>query len=167
MVLIKRGVSLNQASYQLWVDNGKNNCHAGKNQSYCCNCYCRGALTPQPDGNLQKKTRTTSFRLRAKPMSLRLSNTILFLIFDICWWFKDWNSKCWIYINQLESLDDFRKRSYENISFCHENFVVVLKGHKEIVKPSFQECLDKKGKNYPSNSDSYENLSVCDQTCPS
>lgn len=45
--------------------------------------------------------------------------------------------------------------------------MVVLKGPKEIVKASVQECLDKKGKNDPSNSDSYENLSVCDQTCPS
>ena len=90
MVLIKRGVSLNQASYQLWVDEQWNNCHAGKNQSYCCNCYCRGALTPQPDGNLQKKTRTKSFRA--------LGETNVFAPFQhysfpnfcswmSCWWF--------------------------------------------------------------------------------
>ena len=75
-------------------------------------------------------------------------------------------------------MDTFRKHSFKKIRFLSLRIfavvqvksiflVVVLKRPKEIVNASVQECLDKKGKNDPSNSDSYENLSVCDQTCPS
>ena len=50
---------------------------------------------------------------------------------------------------------------FHNENFCIQLlsiFVVTLEGPKKTVKASVQECLDKKGKNDPSNSDSYENL---------
>jgi len=63
-------------------------------------------------------------------------------------------------------LEACQKYSFKNIGFHNENFciqllsifVVTLEGPKKTVKASVQECLDKKGKNDPSNSDSYENL---------
>jgi len=75
----------------------------------------------------------------------------------------------------MNALNDFCTFSFRNVCFFNDYFsvsievflVIVLEGPKEIVKASVQERLDKRGKNDPSNSDSYENLSVCDQTCPS
>lgn len=176
----KRGESLNQASYQLlvgWPGNKQlRPPRREKSKLLSYNCYfadrspnTAAGWEPTKEDSVAQKV----FGLPAKPMSLRPSNTTTVFLVPQC-------------LLMILSLEHKILNLYWSvgISWCFLktqlqifccNFsvrlksiflVVVLKGPKEMVTASVQECLDKKGKNDPSNSDSYENLSVCDQTCP-